>query len=482
MATKQLICKNEKVIAFYKEHPNISFTTMNVVFTNIMISLMEHMNSSLTANIATQLIDKVGDLHKDLTTMSTNIEKMQQDLLVNISFRLTELKKEYIDTIKMVLTNNTTEHIVPNIKECTKTLHEKTVALINDSTPKNSKFLVNEIKISMNKFAEDIHADTKKIVNNSNNGLNNKSLSEFMTNVDTKITNILHNFQQTVSSNIVASEQRLDTRITDVKNLTTADQAANAITQQQMTELLKKMEISSVKGKCSENILFNILHTLYPSAQINFVGDQKETGDIILTRKNKPVILIENKAWNKNVVQDEVKKFIRDVETQKCCGLFLSQNYGIANKENYEIGIHNRQVLLYVHEVNNNAEKIKIAIDIIDNFKNKLDEITDESSDSYSIDKEVLDDINKEYQYFASQQMTQIKMLKDFTQKMIKQIDDAQLPSLKNFLSTRYAFSSSEFVCDICGYVAKNQSALGAHKRGKECKKKAAQINEESVV
>ena len=95
------------------------------------------------------------------------------------------------------------------------------------------------------------------------------------------------------------------------------------------------MEISSCKGKVSENIVFNILQNLYPSGQIDSVGTQKETGDIILRRLNKPTILIENKNWERNVVQEEVKKFIHDIEQQNCCGLFLSQNCGVATKENF---------------------------------------------------------------------------------------------------------------------------------------------------
>ncbi len=55
------------------------------------------------------------------------------------------------------------------------------------------------------------------------------------------------------------------------------------------------MENSSTKGKLSENILFNSLHSLYPCSQIDHVGTTKETGDIILTRNNKPKILIEIK-------------------------------------------------------------------------------------------------------------------------------------------------------------------------------------------
>ena len=39
------------------------------------------------------------------------------------------------------------------------------------------------------------------------------------------------------------------------------------------------------------NIIVNILHMIYPTGQIDHVGQTKETGDIILTRKEKPKIL-----------------------------------------------------------------------------------------------------------------------------------------------------------------------------------------------
>ena len=122
-----------------------------------------------------------------------------------------------------------------------------------------------------------------------------------------------------------------------LKELSSANQNITSSLNSSVSELLKKMENSSSKGKLSENIVFKILHSLYPCSQIDSVGTTKETGDIILTRNNKPKILIENKNWDKNVVQDEVKKFIHDVENIDCCGLFLAQNHGIANKENFQI-------------------------------------------------------------------------------------------------------------------------------------------------
>ena len=78
----------------------------------------------------------------------------------------------------------------------------------------------------------------------------------------------------------------------------------------------------------------------------------------------------------------------------------------IVNKDNFEINIHNRNVLLYIHNVNYDPEIIKIAIDIIDSFKTKLDEVT--LTDDYPISKDTLEEINKEYQLFVEQKLNQL--------------------------------------------------------------------------
>ena len=197
----------------------------------------------------------------------------------------------------------------------------------------------------------------------------------------------------------------------------------------------------------------------------------------MLIRNNKPRILVEVKNWEKNVVQEEVRKFIHDIETQKCCGLFIAQNYGIANKEQFQIDIHDGNVLVYIQYVHNDAEKIKVAIDIIDHFKSKLDEF-DNKSDIDTISKELLDTINQEYQMYSSQKLNILKTIKDFNTRILKQVEDIVIPSLDNYLSSRYASSSSKFVCQYCEYIGKNQQAMSAHQRGCAVKKSMTSISD----
>jgi hypothetical protein len=459
MQDYSLICENKKVWEFYDQHQNLDFESMNLLFVNILEELNKDITSSLSNNIACQLLSNIKNLQGQ-------IDKMNSDTQTNFKNKFTEFKKEYMEDIKMILSNNNSEKIAPLIKEYNGTLLDKTQLLLNEVVPKNNEILLSQVKENIRSFHSSIQYDTNKLLSST---LNQQSLEGFIQTMENKLSIS----QQMIQTIIQSTEQRLDTKITTNQHIQTT-------LQKDVSDLLKKMENSSMKGKYSENILFNILQSLYSTAEIDVVGEQKETGDIMLKRKNKPTILIENKNWNKNVVQEEVKKFIRDVETQNCCGLFLSQNFGIANKDNFEINVHNGNILLYVHEVNNDAEKIKIAIDIIDNFKMKLDECSS-SHDGYTIDKEILDEINKEYQLFATQKMLQIKTVKDFSTKMVKQLEDMQLPSLEHFLSTKYAFSCSKFVCEFCDYVGKNQSAMSAHKRGCKGKKNDSDNETEPV-
>ena len=42
---------------------------------------------------------------------------------------------------------------------------------------------------------------------------------------------------------------------------------------------------------------------------------------------------------------------------------------------------------------------------------------------------------------------------------------------MEEYLSTRYATSSSKYTCEFCNFVAKNKAALSSHLRGCSVKK-----------
>lgn len=478
---------NQKIIKFFNDHQNLDIEQTFLAFIDIMEKLKDTLNNSINTGTISNLFETIKSMQSKIDSMDQNLNKFQSDTVTNFSLKMNEFKTAYIEDLRLILTQNVADKIEPLIKEQNTLLYDKTTGVINTLIPKSNRELAVALNKSIETVNKSIASDTQKLLTSN---ITTKSLNEFINNIETKLNASINHNQTILNTSLTATEQRLDTRISEVKTCTENElKNINQISQNNsstsqnlnnsLTDLLKKMENSSSKGKISENLVVDILHSLYPSAQIDSVGQQKETGDIMLTRTNKPKILVENKVWNKNVVQEEIKKFIHDIETQNCCGVFLSQNYGVAGKENYEINIHDGKVLVYVHEVNNDPEKIKIAIDIIDHFKDRLDDL-DDDSEIDTINKEKLEAINSEYQAFAHSKLSLIKLAKEFNQKFLKQIEEIKIPTLEEYLSTKYASSSSKITCEYCGFVAKNHQAKSAHLRG--CQVKKAQMSGNQVI
>jgi hypothetical protein len=115
-------------------------------------------------------------------------------------------------------------------------------------------------------------------------------------------------------------------------------------------------------------------------------------------------------------------------------------------------------------------DKIKVAVDIIDHLSTRIEELN--IDDTNTISKEILDDINTEYQAFINQKEGMIMVLKDFSKKLTNQIDELKLPVLDKYLAPKYAsVKSNVHICDLCGvFTASTKQSISAHKRG--CSKK----------
>jgi len=454
-----LTVNNKEVFEFYTKH-NIDFENMNVLFLNILKKLITDLDTSLNSNLASKLLENVSMLSSKVELIGNNISKYQSDISSLLILKFSEYRKEYINDIKLILTSNNVEHISPLIKETNNNLLDKTTNIINDLIPKNQEILSKDINSNFKLLQSSILSETSKLLNSS---LDKKTIDDFLNNINLTMGQTHHTLTTLVSSSEQRIENKLletDKKMIEIQKIFTENNSSQQLLQNNVSEMLKKFEKGSGKGNISEHITYNILLSLFPCAQIDHVGnEQKETGDIILIRNNKPKILIENKDHDsKNVPKHEVEKFIRDCEIQNCCGIMLAQHKGITNKQNFEIQINNGNVLLYVHEVNFDVDKIKTAIEIVESFKIKLDEVI-VKEDGCIIEKDVLEDINKEFIQFVNQKYGLLKLMKDFNEKMTYSINELKMPNLEKYLSSRFAFSTNqtENLCKYCEkYVPKS--------------------------
>jgi hypothetical protein len=484
----------------------LHFTNLNSFVSK---AIQDINNSNINSQILTSVTDQnsqISEIKNNLSSLNNTISKLNTDITNSIIVKFLDIKKEYIEDVKNIIninSNEKTEKLASLIEKNNSHLIDKTTLILNDIIPKNQEPFHKQINDTMKEFYTAINEDTTKLLQSVNN---DTSLKDFMNNFEMKCSTMLQNVQQPVFSSLLSSEERLNSNISNIKDMmgnfeikcsqilqnsqqpvlsyiTASEErlnsnilnikessSANQISQEkifyELSEFLNKYKNSSHKGNLEQNHLLSVLTNMYPTAELLNTSNLSASGDIIMKRKDHEAILIENKDYEVNVNPKEIEKFIRDVDENNCHGIFLSQNTGITSKSNYQIEIHNGKILVYIHCVQYNKDKIQIAIDIIDNLIPKLEELEMEDEDNF-ISKDSLDDINREYQLFASQKLAVINFLKDNNKKVIAQIEDMKFSTLNNYLSSKYAFVKKEgFTCTVCNtFTAPNRKSLSAHER-----------------
>jgi hypothetical protein len=456
-----IILSNKTIIDFYETY-SLDPEQTNILFINLLKSILENKDDSFNKSLGNHLIEKLSTLDNKFETIAKSLQDSKKDISTSFLLQFSEYRNKYIEDMNRILSSNQTEHLSPFFREMNNQLVDKTKLLLNELLPRNQEGILQQ-------FQQSLIQETKRI---SESSLDKQSLNSFIENIQ----QFLQNQEKRIESRLIESERKLS----ELKEINSVNQNSQTLMQTNVNEILKKFEKSTTKGNISENILYNILLTLYPCAEIEYVGnEQKESGDIILTRKDKPKVLIENKDHDsKNIPKHEVDKFIRDCEIQNCCGIMLAQNRGIANKESFELQIHNHNVLLYVHEVKFDQDKIKMAVEIVEHFKQQLD-VLNKKENNAVIETNVLENINKEYISYVNQKSIMSKLLKDYNEKMSLCILELKLPTLDNYLSKHFATSLQQQQDNVCKYCEKTvNKSMKQHYRYCSSKKEIDQQNE----
>jgi len=461
---------NQEVAEFYSKY-GLDFEQMNLIIVNLLKKLMTDTDSSLNSGFGTHLLHELSALTTKVDSITSTLGKNYDDVAMVFQHQIMLFRKEYMEDLKSVFLINNAEHVGPLLRELNSGFLDKTTLLLHEILPREHDSFSKTIVAQMDAFQFLLVEKTNQLLATT---LDKHTMDEFKTSVsntlgefkhiaDSKFDSVLLGTETRIDTRIASSESRIQTHMaftdakisqllqethdsfTEIKSISVQEQSANKLVHSNMADILKKFANGSSKGTLSENVLNDILLGLFPSADIQNVAQEKETGDIILVRDGRPKILIENKDHEtKNVTKLEVDKFIRDCDIQDCCGIMFAQHRGISNKSNFELQIHKTCVLLYVHAAKFDPDKIRIAIEIVEHFKMKLDELHIGPDDgAYEIEKEVLHEINRDFGAFATQKLALLKLAKDQFEKLTATIADFKIPALEKYLSTRFAFSAA---------------------------------------
>jgi hypothetical protein len=331
---------------------------------------------------------------------------------------------------------------------------------------------------------KDIFSFIQDIIPRNNNEMYTQiqqHLTQFNSYNNLSINSAIDSKNYTILQRIQDSERTLTEQIKP-RHAENHDRTLN-----ELANYLGKINNSTIKGKIGENHLEHTLNSMFPSDEVLNTSSITASCDFKLLRKHGEPILIETKDYDRNVPTQEVSKFIRDIEGKQSNGLFLSQKSGISTKNNFQIDIIDKNVVIYIHFVEYNPQIIKIGIDIVDSISSKLNDFKTIENPEHSISNELLTQINTEYVAFAERKMDMIKLCKDFQNNIEKQLNSIQFPVLNQFLTPIFNQNStfqkpdSLYKCDICNiYIGKTSRSLSCHKA--KCRNKQPQQSTHDII
>ena len=141
------------------------------------------------------------------------------------------------------------------------------------------------------------------------------------------------------------------------------------ILQEKYDSLVSRGQNSTLKGQDGEDFVQGRLNMLFPKAEIEDTHKIPHRGDFIMRENNEElemIMMIETKNYKRNVQKSEIDKFYRDIDNPANndvqCAVFVSLTCGICSKEDFQFECRNGIPILFIHNVNNNFDKLKLAV------------------------------------------------------------------------------------------------------------------------
>ena len=459
---------SKKAIDFYEKNSQYDFNKVNELLVDIIGYVSDSTSSSISESVLRNMLDSISSKidHFDLVNSSwrDSVGKDLESLRVSYGFINTLIEKNkdlYLSEMKNLFERKDEESldkIKEGIAAANNSLFSKTMSEI----PKGNEVLIRELDAHKKVFELETHKMCDIIRESNDFDKISQELDMRYEKMQVRMSDMMQGLLSSTSHNLMEKVVEQGCNILEVRGM--------------FSEYVEKQKNSTLKGKESEIKLEMLLNDMYPYGKISNNTGEAQSCDYLLERDGKESILFENKDYKTNVPDVEIKKLVRDIENKKMHGILLSQRSGVQNKKDFQIDIHMGLVIIYVHNVNYDGAKIRIAVQMIDHLVPQLKKLNETQESSISLD--LMADINKEYLCFIGQKKQMIENLKRFHKEMTKQIDDIEMPKLTGLLNSKFTnVEQLEFKCNICNnYTGKSHRALVTHQN--TCRKRQTSTNE----
>ena len=263
MECKKIIITDKSIINFYEENPDINIEMINLVFIDILKKLSCNLNNTINTSINSKILSIVSDIDK-------NISFIKSDIISNLTEKINQTKKEYIEDLKTQLTNNiltNNEKLFNQIDKHQENILTKTTSIINEIIPKSQDKNYIQIENCIKTYCSLIEKDTKHIIENKNN--DETTTKNIINNIENNFLKMLSNIQNPILNLIQSTEEKTTNGIQKIKDEIFKQNNEQQNLTNNLNEFLNKYKNnSSIKGSVSENELYYILQSLMPCDEL----------------------------------------------------------------------------------------------------------------------------------------------------------------------------------------------------------------------
>jgi len=469
--TTTIYLTHPTICAFYAKHPHISPETTNLAFIEMFEKTYSHTAIDTNPSDGITLIAPNMNYRKQITDMTDVLEQLQDaisTLVSRISQEYLFIKNEYIQEFRSVWSQTCCVSRRDILLENNRKLVHAVEQLLYDirNIKRTHSSIGDKTDTIIKQFHKIVHSNIETILSKPAETAN--MIPEFIHNFETNSTHMIHT-TQLLLTDFLTSKETLTKKIAE-SFATNGDSAISAYCKfiYETKDFLQAIAtVSAINSNSSSQNIVSLLSRLYNTGYIQ--PDKTELSISILSRDDKPTICIQQlQIKDRNINTDEIARFIQITKEKNVHGILVSQYTGITSKPNLYIDIYHNRVYVYVHSLEYSPEKLQSAIDIVDTISAKLTDFNNSVEQKYTVPKEILDEINREYQSFILQKETILTTMKESYKKIMTQIEELRFVSLDKFLSTRYSyFKKQGFVCNLCNvFSVSTLKGLAAHKRG----------------
>ena len=396
---------------------------------------------------------------KELETFITNVREANRKLIQSISNKYIIAKTEYVLEFK---SNSLESDPRELFAKTNQTFFETACSLLSVIFRIRVSNIGEKVKVVLHQFNKILTANTDQIFTKQD--------------ISIKIEEYLHNFESNSAHMIQAIIQLFsectsiyETRVKQVtESIKKRDDPTFAVYYKLIYELNDILHQLPQSTDDQDNAV-SFDHLLSQTFTTASISREQDSNKYLLMRENKPEIYIEKQDVREhNIGISDVKSFLKRAIEKNTNSILISQYTGITSKPNFHIEIHNNIVVIYLHKLLYSSETLQKATDMIDAISSKLTDFCSLSDNKYSVPKDVLDDINREYQHFIMQKETIISGFKEQQKNLLTRLDDMRFGTLDKYLSTRYSSCKKQgYNCDMCNnFNVGTLKGLAAHKRG----------------